>query len=443
VKIAVVGAGAMGSVYAGLLGSAGHEVWAVDPWAEHIEAIQERGLRVEGASGDRVVRIQATTDAAQAGEAELVVIATKTMDVAAAAEGARPLVGENTLVLSIQNGLGGPDAAASVLGEERVAVGVAGGFGASVIAPGHVHHNGFELVRLGERAEPVTPRIEAAAEIWRDAGFNVSTYDDVDRLIWEKLVCNVAFSGTCTVLGRTIGEVIGDDHAWAVASQCAVEAHDVARALGIELGFDDPVAHVRAFGEAIPNAKPSMLLDLEAGRRTEVDFINGAIPRMGAGVRVAAPVNQAISALVHALEQNPIHSVLEQLRVALDADRVTLRRDLPGGYAFPVTDEALGPGVGSLRDERTVDLRTQPVVALLQEGGQVVQDDTRAAFDDPAFHRMLDTYGGLAAQIVTPIFVGDHLAAIISVHVLGTPRTWDDADAAACRQAAGRVRSLL
>ena len=120
-KIAIVGAGAMGSVYAGLLGSGDNEVWAVDRWAEHIDAIRKQGLRVQGASGDRVVRIHATTDAAEPGEAEMVVIATKAMDVAAAAEEAHPLVGENTLVLSIQNGLGAPDIAARVLGEERVA----------------------------------------------------------------------------------------------------------------------------------------------------------------------------------------------------------------------------------------------------------------------------------------------------------------------------------
>jgi 2-dehydropantoate 2-reductase len=168
----------------------------------------------------------------------------------------------------------------------------------------------------------VTPRIETVADVWRQAGFTVRTYDDVDRLVWEKLICNVAFSGTCSVLGRTIGDVIADEHAWSVASQCAVEAYEVARALEIELGFDDPVAHVRAFGLAMPGAKPSMLLDLEAGRPTEVDFINGAIPPAGAGVGVAAPFNEAVSALVRALELGTLDSVLEELRVALGADRV-------------------------------------------------------------------------------------------------------------------------
>jgi 2-dehydropantoate 2-reductase len=303
VKIAVVGAGAMGSVYAGLLGSAGNEVWAVDLWREHVEAIRERGLRVEGASGDRVVALHATTEPTEVGEAELVIIATKAMDVEAAAEAARPLVGPDTLVLSIQNGLGGPDTAARVLGDDRVAVGVAGGFGASVVEPGHVHHHGLELIRLGERHGPVTPRIESVAEVWRGAGFNVRTFDDVQRLVWEKLVCNVAFSGPCTVLRRTIGEVLGNESAWAVAAGCAAEAHAVGRASGVAFDFDDPVAYVRAFGEKIPGAKPSMLLDLEAGRRLEIDYINGAIPRVGREVGVETPVNQTVTALVKARER--------------------------------------------------------------------------------------------------------------------------------------------
>jgi 2-dehydropantoate 2-reductase len=301
VKIAVVGAGAMGSVYAGLLGSAGNEVWAIDTWREHVDAIRERGLRVEGASGDRTVAINATTNPAEAGEAELVVLATKAMDVEAAAEAARPLVAADTLVLSIQNGLGGPDIAARVLGDHRVAVGVAGGFGASIVAPGHAHHHAYELIRLGERRGPVTPRIEAAAQVWRDAGFTVRTFDDVQRLVWEKLVCNVAFSGTCTILGRTLGEVMDDPDAWAVAAACAAEAYAVGGASGVAFEFDDPVTYVRDWASRLPSAKPSMLVDFEAGRRLEIDFINGAIPRVGREVGVETPVNQTVTALVKGL----------------------------------------------------------------------------------------------------------------------------------------------
>ena len=212
-RIAIVGAGAMGSVYAGLLGDAGNDVWAVDRWHEHIDAIRERGLRVEGASGDRVVRIAATTDPGEVGTVDLVVIATRRCT-----SGRRrrltPLFGPDTVVLPIQNGLGSGDVTAEVLGDDRVVLGVVGGFGASIVAPGHAHHHGCELVRLGDRHGPVTERVERIAAVWRAAGFTVRAYDDVDQLVWEKLICNVCFSGTCTVLAATIGEVMRDPNAW-------------------------------------------------------------------------------------------------------------------------------------------------------------------------------------------------------------------------------------
>lgn len=299
-RIAIVGVGAMGSVYAGLLADAGNEVWAVDVWEEHVEAIRSRGLRVEGASGDRTVRLRATTDAAEAGVCDLVVLATKALHVEAAAEAARPLVGPQTVVLPIQNGLGSAERAAAILGEERVAIGVVGGFGASLVGPGHVHHNGWELVGLGERRGPASERIRRVAGAWERAGFRVRVHDDVERLVWEKLICNVCFSGTCAILERTIGEVLGDPAAWRVASRCAREAYDVARARGVGLSFDDPVAHVHAFGGRIPGARPSMLLDVLAGRPTEVDVINGAIPPAARDAGLEAPVNETVAALVGA-----------------------------------------------------------------------------------------------------------------------------------------------
>jgi 2-dehydropantoate 2-reductase len=300
VKIAIVGTGALGSVYAALLGDAGNEVWAIDSWADHVAAIQADGLRVEGASGDRTVRIQATTDPRDVGVCDLVVVATKAFDIEAAAEAVRPLVGDDTIVLPIQNGLGSPDRMAAVLGDERVAIGVVGGFGASMVGPGHAHHNGMELVRLGERNGPATDRIRMVAQVWEDAGFRVSVYDDVNQLVWEKLLCNATFSGTCSVLGLRIGEVLADADAWSVASGCAREVFAVAKAKGINLSFDDPVAYAKAFGETIPDARPSMLLDLMAGRRCEIDVINGAIAPAARVVGLEAPINETVTALVKA-----------------------------------------------------------------------------------------------------------------------------------------------
>jgi len=293
----------MGSVYAGLLGAAGHEVWAIDTWREHVEAMLANGLRVEGASGDRTVRVHPTTVAAEAGVCDLVIIATKAMQVAQAAASAKPLVGPETLVLSIQNGLGGPDTAASVLGRARLAVGVVGGFGASMRAPGHAHHNGWELVRLGELSGPVTPRLETVAEAWRNAGFRVKCFDDIDQLVWEKLLCNCAYSGPCTIAECTIAEVMNDPDLSRISGACASEGIEVARAKGIKLDFDDPVAYVRNFGSKIPNARPSVLLDLMARRKSEIDVINGSIPRVAKEIGLTAPVNETITGLVRANER--------------------------------------------------------------------------------------------------------------------------------------------
>jgi 2-dehydropantoate 2-reductase len=307
VRVAVVGAGAMGSVYAGLLAGAADAVWVVDPWREHVDVIRAKGLRVSGASGDRTVAVQATDSAADVGEVDLVVLATKAMDVEQAAHDAAPLLGPDTVVLTLQNGLGSAAAVGRILGEERLLVGIAGGFGASIRAPGWAHHEGMHVVRIGEPGRAAGPRVARVVALWTAAGFRVEACDDVDRLVWEKLVCNASFSGPCAVLDATIGDVLEDPDAWAVASACAGETAAVARALGVTLSFDDPVAFARAFGERIPAARPSLLLDLHAGRRTEIDAINGAVPPAGAAVGVDAPRNATVAALVRALERSGAH----------------------------------------------------------------------------------------------------------------------------------------
>jgi 2-dehydropantoate 2-reductase len=225
------------------------------------------------------------------------------MHVAAAAASLEPLLKSDTPVVSIQNGLGGPETAASVLGKERVMVGVVGGFGASMRGPGHAHHNGMELVRLGEFGGPITPRLKKVEDTWRSAGFRVKVFDDIDQLVWEKLICNCSLSGPCAVSGLTTGEVMADPDLAKVSAACATEAFDVARKKGVRLGFDDPVAYTREFASKIPLSRPSALLDLLAKRRSEIDVINGSIPRVGREVGLAAPVNETITALVHAKER--------------------------------------------------------------------------------------------------------------------------------------------
>lgn len=302
-KVAIVGCGAMGSVYAGLMADNGHEVHAVTLWPDHAAAMAEKGIRVEGASGDRTVPLASagtTTDGI--GECDLVIIATKAFDVDAAARSAAPLIGPRTVVQTIQNGLGSPEVAAESIPADRIAIGVVGGFGASIRAPGHAHHNGMEMIRFGAFDGLPMAELEASAETWRSSGFKVALFEDVKQMVWEKLIMNVCFSGTTCATGLTIGEVMANPSAWSVAEGACREAIAVAKAAGITLDVGDPIEHVRKLGSKIPNARPSMLLDYNLRRRGEVDAINGSIPRLAKQYGIATPVNDTVVAIIKARE---------------------------------------------------------------------------------------------------------------------------------------------
>ena len=303
-KIAVVGAGAMGSVYAGLLADGGNEVWAIDVWQAHVDAINNQGLRVEGASGDRTVRLNATTSAADVGECDLIIIATKADGVAGAAQAVDPLLKDDSLILTIQNGLGAAERISQYRDPGNILIGVAGGFGAQMKGPGHAYHNGMELIRVGEMMGGLTERLEHVAQVWRDAGFQVRAFEDVHQLIWEKFICNVTFSGPCSVMQAPVGEVMANEHGWSIAIRCGLEAFEAGKAKGINFSFDDAETYIHAFGSKMPNALPSLYQDHLAKRRSEIDAINGMVPVVAAEVGTNAPMNEAITALVKMIERD-------------------------------------------------------------------------------------------------------------------------------------------
>ena len=301
-KIAIIGTGAMGSVYAALLASGGHEVWAIDTWPEHVAAMNDKGLRVEGASGDRTVRLNATVNARDVKDADLVIIATKDDGVEAAARDALVIAKAEAPILTIQNGLGSAERVGAIVGAKRTMIGVVGGFGASMKGPGHAHHNGMEFLRLGEMVGGLGPRVEAVKKAWEQGGFKVLAFDDIHKMVWEKLICNCAFSGPCALTGLRVAELLASASGWSISAACASEAYHVARARGIELDFTDPLRYVWDFGQKIPGARPSMLLDHLAGKHAEIDNINGAIPREGAKFGIATPINSVVVALLKAKE---------------------------------------------------------------------------------------------------------------------------------------------
>jgi 2-dehydropantoate 2-reductase len=302
-KIAIVGTGAMGSVYAGLLGKAGHEVWAIDRRQDHLEAIAGAGLTVTGASGSYVVdSLHVGRSPEDAGPCDVWVIATKAADAEGAAAAVAPLLGPDSMVMAFQNGLGAGERLARHIPEDHILLGIAEGFGSSVPEPGHVHHEGMRLIRIGEMRGGLTDRVQRLEQTWRQAGFNVKAFADVSLMIWEKFLCNVTLSAPCAVFDVTIGELMADPGAWKVALGCTSEAYRVGTAKKVPFTFDDPLRYVTEFAATIPNSSPSMRLDHLARRPAEIDAINGQVVALSHELGFEAPYNETLCAVLRRRE---------------------------------------------------------------------------------------------------------------------------------------------
>jgi 2-dehydropantoate 2-reductase len=211
VKIAIVGTGAMGSVYAGLLAKAGHEVWAIDTWQEHLDVIARSGLSVTGASGSFVVDgLQTGRTPQDSGPSDLWVIATKAQQVEEVAAAIAPLLRSDSVVMAFQNGLGSGERVARHISRDHILLGIAEGFGSANPRPGHVYHEGMRLIRIGEMEGGLTARVLEVERVWREAGFNVKAFSDVRVMIWEKFLCNVTLSAPCAAFDVTVGELMAN-----------------------------------------------------------------------------------------------------------------------------------------------------------------------------------------------------------------------------------------
>lgn len=300
-KIAIVGCGAMGSVFASFFAQH-HEVHVLRRSFKAVHALQREGLRLSGFSGDRVTWPHATTEPANVGPCDMVVLAVKAYHVPLAITSLPKLIGPKTMVVTMQNGLGSPERVADIVGPERTVVGVAENFGASMKSANHAHHNNMRLIRLGPFQGEITPALEELGNLWREVGFKVAIYPDVNKLVWEKLLCNTAFSGSSALTGLTIGEIMNNPHARSIAMGCAMETWTVGKALGIPFSFPNPNVYVADFAASMPHARPSMLQDFEAGRPTEVEAIHGAVAKAGISQEIATPFNRIVCSLIQARE---------------------------------------------------------------------------------------------------------------------------------------------
>jgi 2-dehydropantoate 2-reductase len=302
-KICMLGSGSLGSALGGALTEGGNDVYLIDAWPQHVEAMNTRGLTLRSGGVDRNVKVKARTTAHGIGAADLVVVLVKSFHTREAITAAGGIVGPETVVMSVQNGLGHEEILAEVVGKERVLAGktYAGGV---LLGPGHViAGTEGKLTFIGELNGRMTDRAARIASTFTRAGLVTEVSSNIMGTMWDKLLINVATGALSGITRLPYGGL----YAVPEVEQCAIaavaEAIAVAKAIGITLTSEDPQDAWKLAGEGLPKEfKASMLQSIEKGALTEIDFINGSVVRWGERAKVATPVNRALVACVKGIE---------------------------------------------------------------------------------------------------------------------------------------------
>jgi 2-dehydropantoate 2-reductase len=296
-RIAIVGAGGIGAPLGASLATAGQDVVFLARGA-HLAAMRANGLRVEGDRGESILRpVQATEDPASLGPVDLVLFCVKLWDVETAGNHIRPLIGAETVVIPLQNGIDASERLAPILGDAHVLVGVALVSG-SIVAPGVVRQTGTHHgIIFGELDGPATARAERIHGVCKAAGIDAVLSDNIERARWQKFIGLVAVSGLCALTRRPIGDVRDDPDLGRLLDDAMQEVVDVGRACGVQFP-EDILQSVRAtMIDPVPaHGMPSMAVDLRAGNRLELPWLAGKVVQLGAGRGVPTPINRVVYA---------------------------------------------------------------------------------------------------------------------------------------------------
>jgi 2-dehydropantoate 2-reductase len=297
-KIAILGAGGVGAYYGGMLARAGHSV-SMLARVEHLDALRERGLEVRTPEGTWTVRVGAAGGPEELGPADLAVVAVKSYSLEEIAPAARLLAEAGADVLPLLNGVEAADRLVrSGVPDARVLGGIAE-ISAARVGPGIVERRSpFQRVVAGERPEGLSERTERIAAAFREAGVEARASADITADLWRKLSLIATMAAGCGLSRGPVGLIRDKPLGRAVLERAVREALAVGRALGVRLGEED-VALILGFIESLgPTLKPSFLLDLEAGRPTEIHDLSGAISRLGRQAGVETPVHDVATAVL-------------------------------------------------------------------------------------------------------------------------------------------------
>ena len=305
-KICMLGTGSLGSTIGGTLAQGGSEVYFVDQWKEHIDKINENGLKMTDEKEDWYVKVDARTSAEGMGPVDLVIVLVKSFATKEAVSQLKEtnVIGENTLVMSLQNGLGNEETIAEVVGEANVISGKTY-VGGRLLSPGYVSAGvKGKYTYIGELTGEITDRIQAVCDEFNKAGLLCEVSDNIKGLIWDKLLINVAAGALCGITRLPYGPLYEEEYIKETAVAAIQEGIDVAKAAGVKLKSEDPEYPWYAASEGLPETfKTSILQRLELKRPTEIDFINGSVVEWGKKFGIPTPVNRTLVTCVKGIEK--------------------------------------------------------------------------------------------------------------------------------------------
>ena len=292
-KVAVVGAGAVGCYYGGMLARAGHDVTLIGR-PQHVEAIERQGLRLETQTFDERIRVSASSEGSAVRSAQLVLFCVKSTDTESAAAAIKPHLAPDALLLSLQNGVENADRLRAILPQDVLAAVVY--IGTEMAGPGHVRHHG--------RGELIIERSRASDEVAQAliaAGVPTDISDNVRGALWAKLILNCAYNALSAITQLPYGRLVKGAGITAVMRDVVDECLAVAKADDVTIPGDVDAA-IRKIAETVPGQYSSTAQDLARGKPSEIDHLNGVIVRRGEALGVATPVNRVLHAIVKLLE---------------------------------------------------------------------------------------------------------------------------------------------
>ena len=299
-RIAVIGAGAMGSIYGGHL-ALQNEVYLVDTNPKVVQTINEQGIRLEENGEDHIYRPKAVTDTSALPEMDLIILFVKALFSRAALNGNRNLIGKDTYLMTLQNGSGHEDILGEFVAKERIIIGTTEDQG-TILGMAHIRHGGTGGTNLGMLTPDDEGMLPKLKETLDQCGFRARIHENIQQLIWNKLFVNVALSAVTAVLNVKMGYIAQNPNAFALSAQLLHEAVTVAHAMGLEADEAHLLQEIKETSERVPEGITSICADLSAGRKTEVDTISGSIVRAGEKAGVPTPNHSFMVALIHAME---------------------------------------------------------------------------------------------------------------------------------------------